>query len=101
MNAAGHSVVGSDKSDSPTVQDLQSQGMTINLKQDGSALTPDLNLFVYSEAIPEDAPERKKAKELRLRQISYFNALGELTEEKDLIAICGTHGNSSTTSMAA
>ncbi len=101
MRAAGHDVSGSDKTDSGLVQDLESQGIGISLLQDGSAVPIDAQLFVYSEAVTPDAPERVKAAELKIRQISYFAALGELTAGTDLIAICGTHGKSSATAMAA
>ncbi len=98
---AGATVRGSDRSDSALLADLRSQGIEVFLEQDGSYVTPDIDLFVYSEAIPEDAPERMKAKELGIVQQSYFHALGELSKDYDLIAICGTHGKSTTTAMAA
>lgn len=101
MRALGHDVSGTDKNDSDILENLRSQGVTITLKQDGSAVTKDLDLFVYSEAVPPESPERVKAVELGIRQISYFAALGELTAGTDLIAICGTHGKSSTTAMTA
>ncbi len=99
QNAAGHSVTGSDRSDSPLLDDLRSQGISIVLNQDGSGVQEGMDLFVYSEAVPEDAPERKKARELNIRSISYFHALGELTKDFFVIAVCGTHGKSSTTAM--
>ena len=101
MKARGHDVTGSDKSDSDLIHDLQSQGITVTLKQDGSGLVGDFDLFVYSEAIPETSPERLAAGKKSIRQISYFAALGELSADTDFIAICGTHGKSSTTAMAA
>lgn len=101
MHAQGHDVYGSDKTDSPLLEDLRGQGMHITLNQDGSALPDDLDLLVYSEAIPETAPERVKARERGVRQISYFHGLGELTDGKNLISIAGTHGKSSTTAMTA
>lgn len=101
MHALGHAVSGTDKSDSDTIRDLTSQGITVTLVQDGSAVPGDTDIFVYSEAVPPDAPERKKALERGIRQLSYFAALGELTAGTDLIAICGTHGKSSTTAMTA
>ncbi len=101
MLRQGHQLWGSDRADSAIVRDLIAQGAVITLKQDGSAMPEELDLFVYSEAIPEDAPERKKAKDMGVRQISYFAALGEMTKGENLICICGTHGKSSTTSMAA
>lgn len=101
MRALDHTVSGTDKAESETVQSLKSLGVDVTLIQDGSAVPSDAELFVYSEAVPPDAPERVKAAELGIRQISYFAALGELTKGKDLICICGTHGKSSTTAMAA
>jgi UDP-N-acetylmuramate--alanine ligase len=101
MNANGHTLSGSDRSDSELLRDLRSQGIEVSLQQDGTAVPKNADLFVYSEAIPATAPERMKAAEHGIRQISYFQALGELTKGKDLIAICGTHGKSSTTAMAA
>ncbi len=98
---AGHTVRGSDRSDSALLDDLRAQGIEVFLEQDGSHITPDIDLFVYSEAIPPDAPERVKARELGIEQQSYFHALGELSKDYDVIAVCGTHGKSTTTAMAA
>lgn len=97
----GHEVFGSDRADSPLLEDLRSQGVTISLNQDGSALPEDLDLFVYSEAIPPSAPERLRASELGVQQLSYPQALGKMTESYTVIAVCGTHGKSSTTAIAA
>lgn len=94
-------VSGSDRSDSALLEDLRGQGINVSLHQDGSAVPADVELFVYSEAIPEDAEERVKATKLGVRQISYCQALGELSCEYTVIAVCGTHGKSSTTAMAA
>ncbi len=99
--AQGHDVSGSDATDSVLISDLRSQGIDVSLTQDGSALPKECDLFVYSEAIADLAPERVKAKKRNIRQISYFQALGELTAGKQVISICGTHGKSSTTAMAA
>lgn len=101
MLSQGHEVFGSDASDSPILDDLKLQGAVITLKQDGAALPRDLELLVYSEAIPEKASERAKAASMNVPQKSYFQALGDLTADTDLICISGTHGKSSTTAMAA
>ncbi len=101
MKTRGHEVMGSDKAASAVTEDLVKQGVAVALKQDGSAMPGELDLFVYSEAIPETAPERMKATLMKVRQMSYFQALGELCAGGDVIAVCGTHGKSSTTAMAA
>jgi UDP-N-acetylmuramate--alanine ligase len=101
QHAAGHSVRGSDRSGSALIDDLQKQGIVVTLTQDGSAIPKDCDLFVYSEAIPEDSPERLRATELGIKSQSYFQALGDLCRGSHVIAVCGTHGKSSTTAMAA
>lgn len=98
----GHEVLGSDRAASALIEDLQSQGITVHLEQSGASIPADCDLFVYSEAIPVDAPERRRAKELGIQQQSYPQALGDLSRGHDqVIAVCGTHGKSSTTGMAA
>lgn len=99
--ANGHEVFGSDRSDSALIADLRSLGITVTLNQDGSGVPSDCDLFVYSEAVPSDAPERVRAREFGIQSQSYFHALGELTQNAFVIAVCGTHGKSSTTAMAA
>ncbi len=101
QRANGHVVRGSDKSDSALLDDLRGQGIEVFLDQDGSHVTGDVDLFVYSEAVPPDAPERRKATDLGIEQQSYFRALGELSENYTVIAVCGTHGKSTTTAMIA
>lgn len=100
MRLLGHEVFGSDKNDSGLLNDLRSQGIHVSLDQSGVVMPENIDLFVYSEAIPENSPEREEALRRGIRQISYFQALGELTAKTDLIAVCGTHGKSSTTAMA-
>lgn len=97
----GYKVYGSDRSDSPLLQDLRDQGAHISLNQDGSHVPSDCDLFVYSEAVPADSPERTRARAFNIPMQSYFHALGELTHDAFVIAVCGTHGKSSTTAMAA
>ena len=59
----GHDVAGSDRNDSALLEDLRSQGIAITLDQSGKGIPDGTELLVYSVAIPEDAPERKTARE--------------------------------------
>lgn len=102
QKAAGHDISGSDRTKKEVTDDLEEQGIGVVFNQDGSAIPKDADLFVYSEAIPEDASERVQAKKYSIPQLSYFEALGELSKEyEEVIAVCGTHGKSTTTAMAA
>ncbi len=98
---AGHHVCGSDRTESALIDDLRSQGIDVKIDQSGKNVPTDADLFVYTEALPPNAPERVRAAELGIRQLSYPQALGELSRNKRVIAVCGTHGKSSTTGMAA
>jgi UDP-N-acetylmuramate--alanine ligase len=97
----GHIVSGSDRTQTALTRDLQKQGITVFYDQSGSHVPRNADLFVYSEAIFQDAPERLRAREYSLTRQSYFEALGDLSRSHFVIAVCGTHGKSSTTSMAA
>ncbi|MFH1643520.1 MAG: UDP-N-acetylmuramate--L-alanine ligase [Patescibacteria group bacterium] len=96
----GHTVSGSDLNESETTQSLENLGVKIFIGPHSSSnIAKDLDLVVYTLAIPFDNPELIEARNLRLKCITYPEALGELTEEYFTIAVSGTHGKSTTTSM--
>ncbi|MES2409631.1 MAG: UDP-N-acetylmuramate--L-alanine ligase [Patescibacteria group bacterium] len=66
-----------------------------------SHITPDIDIVVYTLATPEDNIELIKARELGLPVLSYAAMLGEVSRTKKTIAICGTHGKTTTTAMIA
>src|SRR3989344_4443891 len=101
QHACGHTVLGSDQKESDLLSDLRSQGITVFPSQKAENVPEDADLFVYTLALPKDHTELKKAQEKGIRQLTYFQALGELTKDHSVIAIAGTHGKSSTTAMAA
>lgn len=101
QRACGHCVAGSDAVSSSLLEDLRGQGIRVTTVQDGSALAPATDLLVYSEAIPPSHPERERARQFGIPSCSYFQALGDLSRPFFVVAVCGTHGKSSTTAMAA
>jgi UDP-N-acetylmuramate--alanine ligase len=56
---------------------------------------------VYTEALAIDHPERAAAQKRGIRSVSYFRALGDLSEPYNVVAVSGTHGKSSTTGLLA
>jgi UDP-N-acetylmuramate--alanine ligase len=64
-------------------------------------LPPDTTLLVHSDAIGADNPELRRAAELGVPTLSYFEAVGRFTAESQVLAVAGTHGKSTTTAMAA
>jgi UDP-N-acetylmuramate--alanine ligase len=97
----GDAVTGSDREVSPTTTLLESKGVHVFLEQKAENLRAETSLVVYSDAVWDDNPERVKAKELGIRQISYFEALGEATKDMYTIAVSGTHGKTTTTALLA
>lgn len=103
---AGHTVIGSDLQETLLTEELRSQGVTVNIGQDGTFLkachdaTP-IDWFVYTSALPDDHPELLLAKELGMRVGKRDEFLAYIIQEKDLklIAIAGTHGKTTTTGM--
>jgi len=97
----GEDVSGSDREASPVTELLEKKDIRVFLEQRAENVPADAELVVYSDAVWEDNPERMRAKELGLRQVSYFEALGEVSKGKYTIAVTGTHGKTTTTAMLA
>ncbi len=92
-------VSGSDLATSEITEDLEKRGVKIFFGHQKENLKDDTELVVYSPAVPEDNPERGKAKALKILTLSYPEFLGELSKEKFTIAVSGTNGKTTTTAM--
>ncbi len=97
----GTHVSGSDKEASPTTQLLEKKGVHVSIGQKAENVPTDVDLVVYSDAVWNDNPERMRAKELGLKEISYFEALGGVAKGKRTIAVTGTHGKTTTSALIA
>ena len=103
---AGHTIMGSDISESLITQELREQGVAVTIGQDGTflrashAATP-IDWFVYTSALPDDHAELLLAHELGMRVSKRDEFLAYIIQEKDLklIAVAGTHGKTTTTGM--
>jgi UDP-N-acetylmuramate--alanine ligase len=99
LAANGLEVSGSDRGESPTTELLRSKGITVYIGHDAAHLPEDTDLLIYSDAVPAHNPERAHASDLKIPQKSYFEALGEIANEKKVIAVSGAHGKTTTTAM--
>ncbi len=96
----GYKVSGSDLVFSEITEALEKKGAKIFIgKHKPENLLKNVDLVVYSPAVQKSNPEFKKAKGLKIKTQSYPQALGKLTKEYFTIAVSGTHGKSTTTSM--
>lgn len=103
------SVSGSDQSDSQLIQDLISEGINVKVgPQVAENIPGDVNKIIYTVAVKEDNQEFISAKKLKENKnvnseevilMTYPQALGEMTKSKKTIAVCGTHGKTTTTAL--
>ncbi len=93
-------VSGSDLSSSLMTDKLEKLGIEIQIGQSEENISQDIDLVIYTTAVPENNIELKKAKELKIKTITYPESLGLVFNDKYGIAICGTHGKSSVSAMA-
>jgi UDP-N-acetylmuramate--alanine ligase len=99
-NELGASVSGSDQAESSYCERLRSAGIEPTIGH-GAANYPDGAELVVSTAIPEDNPELAAARAAGASVIHRGELLGELSRMKRTIAVSGTHGKTTTASMAA
>jgi UDP-N-acetylmuramate--alanine ligase len=102
----GKTVSGSDRAGSAITDALVAEGVKFfptqvaeNLSKGSDHLLPDM--VVYTEAMAHDHPEMVAARALGVPMVNYFEALGMVANEYYLIAVAGSHGKSTTTSMVA
>lgn len=97
--ALGAQVTGSDRAVAgPSLARLRAAGIEPFAGHAASHVPPGAELVV-STAIPDDNPERVRARELGLAELHRADLLGELTRGRATIAVAGTHGKTTTSSM--
>jgi UDP-N-acetylmuramate--alanine ligase len=96
----GHTVQGSDQSDNANVKRLRDKGVKIAIGHAAENLA-GARVVVISSAIRPDNPELVAARAQRLPVVRRAEMLAELMRLKSCVAIAGTHGKTTTTSMVA
>lgn len=95
----GKQVTGSDGSRNETVDELIAAGIPVTVGHRAENIPAGTDLVVYSGAVPTTNPERIEATRRGVRQITYFEFVGEFSKERWTIAVSGTNGKSTTTAM--
>src|ERR1700748_2878925 len=100
LNNLGYTVQGSDASENANVARLREKGVTVFVghKAENAA---GADVIVVSSAIKRDNPELMAARAQRIPVVRRAEMLAELMRLKSCVAIAGTHGKTTTTSMVA
>ncbi|HWC91999.1 MAG TPA: Mur ligase domain-containing protein, partial [Pseudolabrys sp.] len=100
LNNLGYTVTGSDVADNANVKRLREKGVKIAIGHKAENLD-GADVVVISSAIKRDNPELIAARARRLAVVRRAEMLAELMRLKSCVAIAGTHGKTTTTSMVA
>jgi UDP-N-acetylmuramate--alanine ligase len=97
----GAHVAGSDSRESETAAALRALGVTVHIGHDAAHLAQDATAVVVSSAIRPENPELAAARERGVPVVHRSDALAALMDGTRPIAVAGTHGKTTTTSMLA
>jgi UDP-N-acetylmuramate--alanine ligase len=100
MNTLGYEVSGSDLADNASTRNLQQAGVIVHKGHDASFVN-DVDVVVISSAIRPDNAEVTAARKLRIPVVPRAEMLAELMRFSHGIAVAGTHGKTTTTSLIA
>ncbi|MEX2054245.1 MAG: Mur ligase domain-containing protein [Candidatus Colwellbacteria bacterium] len=102
FKSEGHDVSGSDIAGSALIDDLKGEGIECKIGLASAENVPgDVDRVIYSPAIETNHPEMEQAKLLGAKIQSYPEALGEVSRNHFTLAVTGSHGKSTTTSLLA
>jgi UDP-N-acetylmuramate--alanine ligase len=92
-------VSGSDRARSVVTEGLEALGVRVAYEQVPANISDDIELVVYTSAMPDNHPELHEARRRHIPTMTYFEALGACVNPYYLIAVAGTHGKTTTTAM--
>ena len=100
---AGYSVSGYDRTPSPLTRQLEKEGIDIHYEARTDLIPEEKEntLVIYTPAIPSDMAELAYVRERGYKVIKRSMALGEITSGKRCLAVAGTHGKTTTTTLLA
>ena len=97
----GDTVSGYDRTPSPLTAELEAEGISIHYDDNPDFIPSALDLVVYTPAVPTDTREFQALLSRGVRMEKRSQMLGELTRGKKCIAVAGSHGKTTTSTLIA
>ena len=101
LNQRGDTVCGYDRTPSPLTQELCNEGIDVQYDDDPSKVPADVDFVIYTPAVPESTALFQHLQRLGVPMQKRSQVLGHITEGKQTIAVAGTHGKTSISSITA
>ena len=100
---SGSRVSGYDRTPSPVTRALEEEGIPVHFEDNASFIPPDTDstLVIYTPAVPQEMGELSYARSRGYRTIKRSEALEEITAGHRCLAVAGTHGKTTTSTMLA
>lgn len=100
LKEKGYKVSGSDLKENKITKELTSEGVEISIPHKAENVE-NADLVIYSAAIKSENVEFKRAKQLKISCLSRKEALPLILQDKEVFAVAGAHGKSTTSSILA
>ena len=102
-NTKGYKVSGYDKTPSPLTHALEAEGIEVHYEDNTEFIPKDVEstLVVYTPAVPKDLGELIYVQEHGYRVIKRSRMLGEISEGQRCMAVAGTHGKTTTSTLVS
>ena len=97
----GRQVSGYDRTPSPLTRKLEEEGISIHYTEDVSLIPEDVDLAVYTPAVPADHAELKWLLKQEVTCMKRSEVLGSISRDYSTVALAGTHGKTSMTALTA
>lgn len=101
FNARGIRISGYDKTPSEITDQLIAEGMSVHFEDDPSLIPDDIDFVVLTPAIPADHKEWSAIRERNIIIRKRAEVLGMISRDSVCLAVAGTHGKTTTTTMLA
>ena len=105
FKAQGHEVLGYDKTSTPLTKSLEAEGMPVHYEDDIAFIPEDSNpantLVIYTPAVPKSHSELSFFEEKAFDILKRSAVLGAISKSYYTVAVAGTHGKTTTSSMIA
>jgi len=99
FHTRGIVVAGYDKTETSLTQQLQAEGIDVNYTEDLDVLPQKIDLVVYTPAVPRDHKQLVHLLNTGVPVMKRAQVLGLISQQQKTIAIAGTHGKTTTSSM--
>ncbi len=99
LQSRGIRVTGSDAVDGEEVRRLKDEGIAVTIGHVAANIPSEIDVVIYSDAVPEDNPERTEVVRRNIQSFDTHSFLGLIFSDARQVVITGTHGKSTTTAM--